>query len=121
LDYLEYYKHPVPSEAWNTVQAAFLKDATALLTGTPYREISGDLARRLSTVTPQRRTGEEFYLVRGLRDQPTTGKVSVFWHDGSVMVKYDTLGRPHAAIEVPIVIALPSNPRAVYVSCGGAM
>lgn len=61
----------------------------------------------------------EPYLVRGLLAN-YTGQLSLFWKDGDLLVKHDSLGKHFKPEFCPLVVSLPAAPKRVFIVIGGA-
>jgi hypothetical protein len=63
--------------------------------------------------------GKKAYLVRGLFAN-YTGSHSLFWRDGSLLIRHDSLGHSFEPQFSPLIVNLPAEPKEIFVCVRGA-
>ncbi len=80
--------------------------------------LTEDLARSYVGPLYKAEQGKKPYLVRALFAN-YTGKHTLFWQDGNLLVRHDSLGHHLEPQFSPLVVNLPAEPKKVFVYVGG--
>jgi hypothetical protein len=81
--------------------------------------LTEDLARYYAGALYKGENGKKAYLVRGLFAN-YTGTHTLFWRDGRLLIRHDSLGHSSVPQFSPLVVNLSSEPKQVFVYIGGA-
>ena len=81
--------------------------------------LTDDLARYFAGSLYKSEDEKKTYLVRGLFAN-YTGSHTLFWRDGQLLIRHDSLGKSFELQFSPLVVNLPSEPNEVFIVVGGA-
>ena len=83
-------------------------------------ELTDELAVYYAGHSYKPRDGSKAYLVRGAFAN-YTGKFSLFFKDGELLVQHMSLGRNTIPQFCPLIVRLPSSPKKILIHIGGAL
>jgi hypothetical protein len=85
----------------------------------PAIPLTDDLARYFAGALYKSEKEKKPYLVRALFAN-YTGSHTLFWRDGQLLIRHDSLGNSFEPQFSPLVVNLPSEPKEIFIVVGGA-
>lgn len=109
----------LPETAFSEVRITRLMTAVNRLTEKSAIPLTAELAQFYAGPGFKPGKGRKAYLVRGLFAN-YTGEFSLYWKDGKLLVRHDSLGKQFIPRFCPLVVELPAEPTEVFILIGGA-
>ena len=108
----------LPETAFSEVRVTRLKTAVDRLKEKSAIPLTAEMAQYFAGAGFKPGKGRKAYLVRGLFAN-NTGDFSLFWKEGKLLVKHESLGKHFTPQFCPLVVDLPSEPTSVFVIVRG--
>lgn len=119
-DYSKYYDNPIKRELWFEVGPQNLIIASKILSNMPFKLLNEDEIKALLPEDKMVKQRGKYFLIRGLREDPESGRIDVYMSNNDLLVAATIIGHIKNVIETPIIVLLDKAPDNLYVICFGA-